>query len=108
MSAQACAAAERHRHAAAPLSGTTDAAPAGLHPHLHGLRQLQPQTHRRDHLPSSGRAQETHRLSGVSAIYHHHLKLTYRIYPATTAMSSCYLMELTQSSAVREEIQYQT
>lgn len=71
VSAQACAAAERHRHTAAPLSGAADAAPAGLHLHLHRLRQLQPQTHRRGHLPSSGRAQETHRLCGVSASQTH-------------------------------------
>jgi len=53
-------AAERDRHAAAPRPGQADAPPGGLRPHLHRLRQLQPQAHRRGHLPAARRAQEAH------------------------------------------------
>lgn len=59
-------AAERDRHAAAPQSGQADAPPRGLHSHLHRLCKLQPQAHRRGHLPAARRAQEAHRVSRVS------------------------------------------
>uniref|UniRef100_A0A4W5PQJ5 Fatty acyl-CoA reductase n=1 Tax=Hucho hucho TaxID=62062 RepID=A0A4W5PQJ5_9TELE len=61
-------AAECDGHTATPESGPADAPPPGLHPHLHSLRQLQPQAHRRDHLPTACRTQEAHRLPGVSSV----------------------------------------
>lgn len=59
-------AAECDRHAAAPQPGPADAPPRGLHSHLHCLCKLQPQAHRRGHLPATRRAQEAHRVSRVS------------------------------------------
>lgn len=56
-------AAQRHRHTAAPQPGQADAPPRGLHSHLHRLCKLQPKAHRRGHLPTTGRAPETHPIS---------------------------------------------
>lgn len=65
---QARSPAERDRHAAAPQPGPADAPPRGLHSHLHRLCKLQPQAHRRGHLPAACRAQEAHRVFGVSEL----------------------------------------
>lgn len=65
---QARSTAERDRHAAAPQPGPADATPRGLHSHLHRLCKLQPQAHRRGHLPAARRAQEAHRVFGVSEL----------------------------------------
>lgn len=59
-------AAERDCHTAAPQPGQADAPPRGLHPHLHRLCKLQPQAHRRSHLPAACWAPEAHWVSGVS------------------------------------------
>lgn len=63
-------AAERDRHAAAPQPGQADAPPRGLHPHLHRLCKLQPQAHRRGHLPTARRAPQAHRVPRVSGAGH--------------------------------------
>lgn len=63
-------AAERDRHAAAPQPGQADAPPRGLHPHLHRLCKLQPQAHRRGHLPAARRAPQAHRVPRVSGAGH--------------------------------------